>query len=159
MEAKMDIPKFLDLAADLETQLSMLYDTIAERSGDPPIATRLKTLANEELNHANVLRRGKRYFEGLPDLFTGFTMDDNEAGAGLKEAKIFHASLSQSKIPLLDRLKKMLKLEKRFEKIHMGASVKITEPSLQKLFATLTKGDQSHILVLKGLIESFGEDV
>ena len=155
----MDIPKFLDLAVDLETQISMLYNTIAERSGDPPIATRLKTLANEELNHANVLRRGKRYYEELPDLFTGFTMDDDEAGAGLAEAKIFHASLSHGKIPLIDGLKKMLEFEEKFERIHMGASVKITEPSLKKLFTTLTKSDQSHVLVLKGLIESFSENV
>lgn len=155
----MDIVKFLDIAVDLETQISLLYDTIAERSGDPPIATRLKTLATEELNHANILRRGKRYCEELPDLFTGFTMDENEVGAGLEEAKRFHASLSHSTIPLVDRLKKMLEFEEKFERIHMGVSVKITEPSLEKLFATLMKGDQSHVLVLKGLIESFGENV
>lgn len=155
----MDISKFLDLAVDLETQISMLYNTLAERSGDPPIATRLKTLGNEELNHANILRRGKRYYEELPDLFTGITMDDDETGAGLAEAKIFHASLSHGKIPLIDGLKKMLAFEQRFERIHMGVSVKITEPSLKMLFATLTNGDQSHILVLKGLIDSFGENV
>ncbi len=154
----MDIPKFLDLAVDLETQISILYNTIAERSGDPPIATRLKTLANEELNHANVIRRGKRYYEEYPDVFSGITMDENEAGVGLEEAKIFLASLGHSKIPLIDGLKKMLELEKRFERIHLATSVKITEPSLKKLFATLTKSDQSHILVLKGLIESFGEN-
>lgn len=155
----MNIPEFLDLAVDLETQISMLYNTIAERSGDPPIATRLRTLANEELNHANVIRRGKKYYEEYPDVFSGITMDENEAGVGLEEAKIFLASLSHSKIPLIDGLKKMLELEKRFERIHLATSVKITEPSLKKLFATLTKSDQSHILVLKGLIESFGENV
>jgi len=155
----MDIPKFLDLAVELETQISLLYDTIAKRSGDPPIATRLIALANEEHNHANVLRRGMKYYKELPGLFTGFAMDANEAEVGLLEARIFCASLGQGKIPLIDGLKKMLELEKRFERIHMGASVTITEPSLKKLFATLTKGDQSHILVLQGLIESLGENV
>src|SRR4030042_3223628 len=159
MEASMDIPNFLDLAEALETQISLLYNTIAERSGDPPIAARLKALANEELNHANVLRSGKRYFKELPDLFTGIAIDENEAKVGLEEAKMLYASLSHGKIPLIDGLKKMLGLEKRFEKIHMGASVTITEPSLKKLLTTLTNGDQSHILVLQGLIESFGDTV
>lgn len=154
----MDISKFLDLAVNLETQISKLYETIAERSGDPPIAARLKTLANEEINHANVIRIGKKYYEEYPDLFSGITMDENEAGVGLEEAKRFHASLSHGKIPLIDGLKKMLEFEEKFERIHMEASVKITEPSLRKLFVNLMGGDQSHILVLKGLIESFGEN-
>ena len=55
----MNIPHFLDLALELETEISKLYETIADRSGDRPIAARLKAIANEELNHANSLRRGK----------------------------------------------------------------------------------------------------
>jgi len=154
----MDIPKFLDLGVEFETQISKLYETIAELSGDPPIATRLKTLANEEVNHANVLRRGKTYYDEMPDAFSGITMDDNDAREGFEEAKMFHASFGHGKAPLLECLKKMLEFEKRFEKIHLDTSMKVTEPSLKKLFVDLMRGDQSHILVLKGLIESFGEN-
>jgi rubrerythrin len=155
----MEILKFLDLAVDLETQISLLYNTIAERSGDPPIATRLKALANEELNHANVLQTGKRYYKDLPNLFAGLNMESGEAEAGLLKARILHASLDQGRVPLIDGLKKLLELEKRFEKIHLATSAIITEPSLKKLFAALSNGDQSHILVLQGLIESLGETI
>jgi rubrerythrin len=157
MEVGMDIPKFLDLALELETLISELYTTIAELSGDPPIARKLKTLAGEEINHANAIRRGKSYYEEYPNLFTGLTMDETELAMGLEEARIFRAALVQGKVPLLDGLKKLLALEQRFERIHVGASVKFTEPSLNKLFENLTKSDQSHVLVLKGLIESYGE--
>lgn len=151
----MDIPKILDLAVELETEISKLYELVADLSGDPPIAARLKAIANEELNHANSLRRGKRYYEEYPDLFSGLTMDENEARAGVEEVKIFRESLSNAKPPLADSLKKLLDLEKRFERVHFGASVRISDLTLKRLFQGLTKGDQSHITVLKGLIESF----
>jgi len=152
----MEIPKFLDLAVDLETEISKLYELIAELSGDPPTASRLKAIANEELNHANALRRGKRYYEEFPDLFAGLIMDENQAVTGIEELRVFRASLGQGKIPLADSLEKLLAFEKRYERIHIGVSVKIAEPTLKNLFAGLSKGDQSHISVLKVLIESLG---
>jgi rubrerythrin len=155
----MDIPKFLDLALELETLISKIYTTIAELSGDPPIAKQLKTLAGEEINHANAIRRGREFYEEVPNLFAGITMDETELAMGLEEARIFHASLTQGKVPLLDGLKKLLSLETRFERIHIGASVKFTDSSMKNLFENLTKSDQVHVLVLKGLIESFGEGV
>jgi hypothetical protein len=42
-------------------------------------------------------------------------------------------------------------LENRFERIHLGISVKIGDPSLEKLFKVLAKGDQNHIAVLTGI--------
>jgi rubrerythrin len=152
----MDIPRFLDLAVELEAQISELYEQIADLSCDPPIAARLKAIASEELNHANALRRGKRYYEGYPDLFAGLTMDENEAWMGVEEVKIFRALLSRTKVPLVDSIKRLLEFEKRFEKVHVGASVKTADPTLKKLFTGLTKGDQSHIAILKVLIESLG---
>jgi rubrerythrin len=159
MEVSMDIVEFLDTAIDLETQISELYNTIAERSGDPPIASRLKVIANEELNHANVLRRGKQYYEELPEYFPGFMIDADDAGKGLGEIKEYQASLGDGRILLLEGLKKILDFEKRFERIHLTASMAIREPSLRKLFVNLMGADHSHILVLQGLIESFGENV
>jgi hypothetical protein len=50
----------------------------------------------------------------------------------------------------------MLEFERRFEKIHLDVSVKLSEPSLAKLFAGLMKADQSHIRVLQEMIQSFG---
>jgi rubrerythrin len=155
----MDMPKFLDLAVKLETEISKLYRTIAERSGDAPIAARLYALANEEVNHANVLRRGRQYYDELPEFFPGFTMDTDDAEKGLEEIKEYQASLGKGKIPLLERIRKILEFEKRLERIHLTTSMAIREPSLRKLFVDLMGGDHSHVLVLQGLIESFGDKV
>ena len=155
----MEIVRFLDLAVELETRISNLYKKIAEHSGDEPIAARLKTLSKEEINHANAIRRGKRYIEEMPDEFTGPTMSPTDARAGIEEITAFQAALEAAKIPLADQLRKMLDIEKRFEKIHMGVLVKIKDPNLKRMFVSLSKADQSHILVLLGLIESLGEIV
>jgi rubrerythrin len=152
----MDIPDFLIMATELETHASKLYASLAGLSSDPDLAKRLKSLANEELNHANILNTGKRYYQEMPDVFSGIRMRDDEIWTGIEEAKSFQALLTPG-YSLLDGLKKMLRFEERFEKIHLGTSVEITEPSFKNLFVRLTKGDQSHIQVLKELIDSFSE--
>jgi hypothetical protein len=152
----MDIPRFLDLAVDLETQLSKVYEALAERCGEPPIAAQLKALANAEINHANIIRRGRRYYDELPDLFAGIIMNEIEVAAGLEEARILHTSLSHGEISFPDGLRKLLDLEKRFEKIHIEVSVRFTDSSTRRLFDSLAHSDKSQVEVLKGLIESFG---
>ena len=152
----MDIPRFLDLAVDLETQLSKVYEALAERCGEPLIAAQLKALANAEINHANIIRRGRRYYDELPDLFAGIIMNGIEVAAGLDEARILHASLSHGEISFPDGLRKLLDLEKRFEKIHFEVSVRFTDSSTRRLFDSLAHSDKSHVEVLNGLIESFG---
>jgi rubrerythrin len=151
-----DIPEFLIMATELEAQASKIYESLARLFSDPAVAKRLKSLASEELNHANILNTGKRYYQEMPDVFSGIRMRDDEIWTGIEEAKNFQALLTPGH-SLLDGLKKMLEFENRFERIHLGTSVEITEPSLKNLFVRLTKGDQSHFQVLKGLIGSLGE--
>jgi len=153
----MELSSFMDLAVDLELGISDLYKQIADRAGDEPLAARLRALAKEELNHANAIRRGKRYLEEMPDEFSGPTMSAAEIMKGHEEITTFQRELDKGSPQLSDLLRKMLDLEKRFEKIHMGVLVVIKDPSLKRLFNMLAKGDQSHILVLLGLIDSLGE--
>jgi rubrerythrin len=153
----MDVAHFIDTAAELEAEISKLYEALAKNSGDRPVASRLLKLADEEIQHVNLLRRGKNYYEEMPDLFTGLTMDPGDVEAGLNDLRAFHARLGKEKASLAGQLKRMLEFEKRFEKVHMGVSVNIKDATLRDLFSNLTKGDQSHILVLKALIDSFGE--
>ncbi len=153
----MEIGSFLDLAVDLELGNSDLYKQIADRAGDEPLAARLRMLAKEEFNHANAVRRGKRYVEEMLDEFSGPTMSAAEIMNGHEEITTFQRELDKGSLQLSDQLRKMLGLEKRFEKIHMGALVTIKDPILKRLFIKLSKDDQSHMLVLLGLIESLGE--
>jgi rubrerythrin len=151
----MDIPDFLIMAAELEKQASKIYEALAGLSSDSTLAKRLKTLAIEEINHASILSMGLNYYKQMPDAFQGIRVDDDELWAGLEEAKRFLALLVPG-FSLLDGLKRMLDFEKRFEKVHLDTSTKVTEPSLRKLFLDLMRGDQSHILALTELIKSSG---
>jgi hypothetical protein len=153
----MDIPEFLTMAAELEMLTSRLYESLAGLSSDGVLANRLKSLANDELNHANILHTGRKYYQEMPDVFAGITVEDDEIWAGIKEAKRFQALLIPG-CSLLDGLTKMLQFERRFEKIHVETSIKITEPSLKQLFVSLTRGDTSHIATLEELIESFSAE-
>jgi hypothetical protein len=152
----MDIAKFLGLALELETEISKLYEVIAEFSGDAPIAAQLRVLASTELNHANIIRRGISFYEEVPGLFAGIKIDPIEAAAGLEEARTLRISIEQESIRVVDALRKLLEMEKKFEKIHMAASVIFTDVSMQTLFGNLAKSDKSHIMTLKALIEGYG---
>jgi rubrerythrin len=152
-----NIPEFLLMAAELEKHASKLYESLAALSSDSDIAKRLKTLSNEEMNHASILNTGLNYYKQAPDAFQGTRVDEEDLWAGIEEAKRFEAMLVPE-FSLLKGLMKMLELEERFEKVHVDASVRITEPSLGKLFLDLMKGDLSHILVLKELIRSFSKN-
>jgi rubrerythrin len=153
-----DIPEFLLMARELEKLASVLYESLATISQDPDIAKRLKSLSNEEINHANILIMGREYYEKMPDAFLGAKIDEEELWTEMEEAKRFQALLAPGS-NLLEGLQRMLELEKRFEKVHLDTSVKVTEPSLRKLFLDLMKGDLSHIHVLTEMIESFGKDI
>jgi len=151
----MNIPDFLTAGAELELVASKLYGTLSNLSSDPGLAKQLRSLANDETNHANIIRRGKRYHEEMPDVFSRILVEDDEVQKGIEEGNSFHALLVPG-YSLLDALKKMLEFERRFEKVHIAASVEITDPSLKRLFMGLTKSDKSHIATLSKLIESRG---
>jgi rubrerythrin len=152
-----DIPDFLIVAAELEMLASKLYLSLADLSPGSDSVRQLRSLANEEVNHANILNRGKEYYEGMPDFFSGQKIGDDELWVALEEAKRFQALLIPG-FSLLEGLERMLRLERRFEKIHMDSSVGIVEPSLKKHFVDLMRGDQSHMALLKKLIESLGTE-
>jgi hypothetical protein len=86
-------------------------------------------------------------------------MDESELKTGLEEVRRFRRSLGSGRIRLFDSLRGLLEFEKKYERIHIGISVKVTDPGLKKLFAGLAKGDQSHVAVLKALIDSLGDGV
>lgn len=83
----MNILAFLDLGADLEAHVSKLYEALASLSANAVHAKTLKSLAGDELNHAIILRTGKRYYEEMPDLFAGTKMSPGEVYAATEKVK------------------------------------------------------------------------
>jgi rubrerythrin len=147
----MDIEKFLDLGTELELKISKIYEKLAGLTNDASLSKRLMSLSGEEINHANTLRTGKNHLKEMPDLFVGVQLGDEEIRSGLDGAGAVLSELDAG-LGVSKGLKRLLELEKRFERIHLGISVKIGDPSLEKLFKTLAKGDQNHIAVLTGII-------
>jgi hypothetical protein len=45
-------------------------------------------------------------------------------------------------------------MERRFEKIHLGASVFVSDAHLKQLFQALAGGDQNHIKTLQDMISA-----
>jgi rubrerythrin len=149
----LNIPDFLTAAAELEMAAAMIYETMADLSPEVGIARHLRALANDETRHADAITMGKRYQQEMSDAFGRTKMEDKEILKGIEDGNAFRASLTPG-YALTDGLKKMLKFERRFEKIHIAASIEITNPSLKRLFETLTKGDKSHIATLNKLLDS-----
>lgn len=149
----MNIPEFLTAAAELKMVAAILYETMADLSPKGSVARHLKALGNDETRHANSITMGKRYHLEMSDAFDRTKMGDDEVQKGIKEGNALRASLMTG-YTLTKGLKKMLKFERRFEKIHIAASIESTNPLLKRLFEILTKSDKSHIATLNKLLES-----
>ena len=152
-EAILNVPEFLTAAAELEMVAAMLYETMAELSPDSGMVRHLRALADDEARHANAITIGKRDHQEMSDAFGRIDLEDGELQRLIMDGNAFRASLKPGFI-LTEGLKKMLKIERRFEKIHIAASIEITNPALKRLFETLTKNDRSHIATLNNLLES-----
>ncbi len=149
----MEFEKFLTLGTEIETQISELYRKIATLTHDDAISKKLIKISHEELNHASTLKMGKNFLKEAPCIFLGVNFDEEELNLGLQECRELHDRL-QKNFGLLPGLKWLLSLEKRFERIHIGASLVVSDAHLQRLFQALANGDQNHIKTLETLISS-----
>jgi hypothetical protein len=147
----MEISRFLELGIEIEMKISRIYSELALLAENEELAEKLRSISDEEINHANSLRMGKKFHIEMPDLFAGINLADEEITLGVQEAGILLDSLGQG-IGFVEGIKKILDLEKRFEHVHMAASVTINEPSLKHLFQGLTKGDQDHIRIVSKIL-------
>jgi rubrerythrin len=154
----MNIEKFLDLGAELETRLSALYEKVASLAVDAAAAKQLIKISREEINHANSLRMGKTYLKEAPDLFMSANVSEDELKAGLAEIAKIQAKIQPGTL-LFPALKWLLELEKKFEKIHIGACLMLADVRLKQLFQALSKGDHNHVATLTEMISGDGPKV
>ena len=149
----MKIGKFLSLGYEIEAQISGLYEKIATMTLDVPTSKTLIKISHEELNHASTIKMGKNFLREAPDIFADVDFDETELNRGLQECHELSDRVDEN-LAVLSALKGLLSLEKRFEKIHVGASVIVSDARLKQLFQALAKGDQNHIKTLEKLISS-----
>jgi rubrerythrin len=149
----MEIEKFLSLGTDLEIQISGLYEKISTLTHDNAISKQLIKISREELTHASTLKMGKSYLKEAPDIFHGVNIDEKELNQGLKECRELYDQIKPNSA-VLPFLKSTLNFEKRFEKIHLGVSVIVSDAHLKQLFQALASGDQNHIKALQEMISA-----
>jgi rubrerythrin len=147
----MRLNQLLDQGTLLEETISSCYECLAQVCPDSAVAWRLRKMAREEKNHANILRSGKSYLKMVPSAFGVEIMTAGEIKAGLGLAQDLLRTLSETG-DFAAGLSMLLELERRFEKVHLDTSVEIKDPSLKKLFHDLSLEDKSHIQSLEEII-------
>jgi rubrerythrin len=149
----MDILSFIDLAIKTENTISGLYETAAKAAAvsSPDLVPQLKTLAHEEIGHANVLKMGRNYAAAMPDLFSQKKIDIAGEQRGLEDGQREMISVP-SENNLKSLLAFLLDMEMRFERLHLTVSLAIAEDSLKSLFNSLSKGDHNHIATVSRML-------
>jgi rubrerythrin len=149
----MKMSEFLDLGIRLEETISACYEGLCRLSSDQALSWRLKKIAQEEKNHAQILESGKKYARMVPAAFGKEMMTAAEIKTGLRLASGLLKKI-QKKSDLQASLKTLLKLEKRFEKVHLDTSIEIRDESLKKLFLNLSQEDKTHTQSLEEIISA-----
>lgn len=147
----MEISLFLELATELEMRISKVYEKMSGIADNDPLAGRLLSMSYEEINHANVLRRGKDYLKEMPDVLCKVRVQEDELKKGLDGCETLIAELNAG-LNFRDGLTRLLEFERRFEHIHLNAALEVGEPSLTDLFQALMAGDQNHIRAVSEII-------
>ena len=149
----MEVLSFIDMGIKVENAISGLYESAAAAAAvsAPDLVSELKARAREEIGHANALKMARNYAAAMPDLFSVRSIDVSDIGSGLEESAGAMVSIPSGTClkPLLEFL---LDMEKRFERLHLSASVAIKDDSLKSLFLSLSKGDCDHIASLTKIL-------
>jgi rubrerythrin len=147
----MEIEKFLNLGTEIETLIAGLYEKVSALTLDASTSKALMKISHEEINHASTIKMGKNFLREAPEIFVGVHAEEEELKQGLRECGELRERLDQN-LAILPALKSLLSLEKRFERIHLGASLIVTDDHLKQLFQSLAKGDHNHVQALEALI-------
>ena len=139
----MKLAAMLDEAIGLEEKIQACYRALSRLSGDG-ISADLKAQSQEEKSHISVLKTGKNFVFRTPEAFGREAITDLEIKTGLKAAGDLETDLEAARGGFGDGARRLSDLEKKFEKVHLNASVEINDFSLKKLFEALARADAEH---------------
>ena len=136
----------------LDEQLNELSRSIVT---DDKLVAELKTLSQEEIDHANLLKTGKNYLRSAPEQFEQADLTPEAVDGFIEEVSRLTQELENRHIGIAKSLKRIHDLEKKFEKAHLQTVVAVKDPSLKELFEALAQGDKAHVRRLKSLISEW----
>ncbi len=147
----MEIKRFLDLGADLATQISDLYHKIATLTHDDSTAKKLIDISNKKLDNASALKMSKNFLKEAAKISLGAGICEEDLNGALYECWALNDRFKRN-FDFLPSLIWLLSLENQLMKIYIEVSVSISDAQLMNLFHTLVKSDQNHIDTLYEII-------
>jgi rubrerythrin len=155
----MFINEVLDLAEELESGLSTCYRKLAELTRDEDISERLQRLAEEEINHRDLIKTGKSYLIQAPEVFRDVRMPADELREGLEQCESLAGRLEKASMDFPVGLEALAVLESTAERAHLSVLLELSDPELERLFQALAQGDAGHRLRLERLLSDLGLEV
>jgi rubrerythrin len=146
--------RFIECCAEVEELAAFIYRELEVRADDnEPLQRLMRKLADDEDDHARQLRFALR-------------VSPKETFAGINEAAGDPYQLKSEAEQLLNQVKagtrnehELLKiavtLENRFQGIHAGYVLLFKDDSLKKLFSSLARADEKHLVDLNAYLNEY----
>jgi rubrerythrin len=150
----MELQETVELAVQMEDQMSKCYEELIQLSPDKTLAEEFDKLAKEEIDHKNLLQTGLNYINQAPELFEMETIDRMAISNGLNQVTSLHEKIKNKTKDFIEALNDIYELEQIFEKLHFDTFVQIHDASLKDLFKSLSQDDKEHKLRLLKAIKS-----
>lgn len=140
----MSIISVLDEAVEIELRVSEAYRKLAWLTRDEALRSELKTLADEEIGHANLARAAKAFACREPEAFEVPENVDLRMRGVLNLVGQFLADLDGGTLSLKEGLRRLAALETHCERLHASGLLEIRDPSLRQLLVALASDDKAH---------------
>jgi len=154
----MHVNEVLDLAERMEEGLSECYGSLAKLAKSDELRRGLERLAQEEIDHRNIIRTGRNYLFQAPEAFAQPAMRAEDLQEGLDRCRGLLERLEREKTTLNSALGDVFRLESIYEKVHLSTCLEINDEGLRKLFQALSQGDAEHRRSLEELVARFAPD-
>lgn len=140
----------IDQAIHLEESAENHYRTASQRTTDPGAARILELLADQEAEHARVLREmeGESPLGGEVDIL-------EQANAWVQGAVEGAQTAISQDAGLLDVLNRAMDIEHRTETFYQEQAQRVDDPAVTALFSRLAKAERKHYLFVGSLVEYF----
>jgi rubrerythrin len=140
----MGLISLLDLAIELEKKIGDCYDRMSGMATDEGLQKELMKLAQQEIDHANLLRTGRNFAIKNPEFFSKGAMENTLLENCLRVISELLNQLGDGTTTLKSALSRIVALEYFCEKAHISSLVHIEETSLKQLFEGLARDDAEH---------------
>ncbi len=137
--------EILEMAAMIENKTSDIYTLLHERFQEEVEVARLfESLALEEEGHAGFLEAKIKMLKIKPDAFGTANVDGKLLEETFAEVERIERHIRDNPVTLQEAISLSLKIETQMVEEKYNALIEVAEPSLKKIFKSLTEKD-NHI--------------